>query len=62
MKKREKKSPDGRAHVDDYIVFILVHYLPYFFIYAVNGLFSFLSNVMTLSMSGCPHRVEQYFY
>lgn len=31
MKKERKKSPDGRAHVDDYIVFILVHYLPYFF-------------------------------
>lgn len=29
--KERKKSPDGRAHVDDYIVFILVHYLPYFF-------------------------------
>lgn len=31
MRKERKKSPDGRTHIDDYIVFILVHYLPYFF-------------------------------
>ena len=32
-----------------------------FFIYAVNGLFSFLSNVMTLSMSGCPSQSGAIF-
>ena len=30
-KKREKKGPDSRAHIDDYIVSVFMHYLPYFF-------------------------------
>ena len=30
-KKRKKKGPDSRAHIDDYIVSVFMHYLPYFF-------------------------------
>lgn len=31
MKKERKKGPDSRAHIDDYIVSVFMHYLPYFF-------------------------------